>query len=247
MFTQLTQLQYQGNPANEHIWAVSAEADTGYRKAIETRYQLLPYLYTLFQEAATTGAPIMRPLYYHYPQDETAVGVEDAFLIGDTLLSAPITEPGLTQRDVYLPEGIWLDYWDGTEYTGNSTSPIPAPLDRWPLLVRGNSILPSIPIMQYVDQQPNAPVTFTCYMTTDGLASYILYEDDGNSQSYRNGAFAKTSVSCRVDNDTITVRIDEQHQGYRPAHEEYEVIVKVGNRTLQQKVQSGQGTAIVHL
>lgn len=235
-----------GNPDQEP-WAFGEPYENAYRTAIETRYRLLPYLYTLFQQASTNGTPIMRPLYYHYPQDERAYETETQFLIGDALLSAPILDQGATSRTVYLPEGLWFDYWNGSEYPGAAFSDIPAPLEQWPLFVRGNSILPTIPVMQYVDEQPDAPLTFTCYMATDGLASYTLYEDDGSTQAYRNGAFATTAISCRVDGDFITVRIDEQHTGYQPKRAEYEIIMRVGNRVLQQRVKTGQGLSLIHI
>jgi alpha-glucosidase len=226
---------------DQEPWSFGEPYESAYRKAIETRYRLMPYLYTLFHEASTTGAPVMRPLYYYYPHDEQACDVEDAFLIGETLLSAPIYEQGATSRNVYLPAGIWFDYWDGTEYPGEGTSEIPAPLDRWPLLVRGNSILPSAPVMQYADERTADPLTFTCYMATDGLASYTLYEDDGSTQDYTRGAFALTTISCRVDADTATVSIDEQHSGYHPSRQEYEIVVRTGGRVLQQRIKAGQG------
>jgi len=229
------------NPEQEP-WSFGEQYENAYRKAIETRYRLLPYLYTLFQEASATGAPIIRPLYYHYPQDEQACDTETAFLVGSTLLSSPVAKPGQTTRSVYLPAGPWFDYWDGTEYPGGTISDIPAPIDRWPLLVRGNSILPSGPVLQYADQLSEEPLTFTCYMATDGLASYTLYEDDGSTQAYRKGASAQTSISCRVAGDAITVRIDEEHTGYKPPWREYEIIMRVGGRVLQQRVSTGQGS-----
>lgn len=235
------------NNPDQTPWGFGELYENAYRKAMETRYQLLPYLYTLFQEASTTGATIMRPLYYHYPQDEQACDTESAFLIGESLLSSPITRAGETTASVYLPAGPWFDYWDGTEYPGGTTSDIAAPLDRWPLLIKGNSILPTGPILQYVNEPNDAPLTLTCYMATDGLASYTLYEDDGSTQAYRNGAFARTSISCRVDRDAVTVRIDEQHAGYKPQWKEYEVVVRVGGRVLQQRVAVGQGSVTIHL
>ncbi len=111
--------------------------------------------------------------------------------------------------------------------------------------MRGNSILPLAPIVQYVEQKLVDPLTFACYMATDGQASYILYEDDGNTQEYRAGAFATTAVSCRVDESEVVVRIDEQHHGYRPQRDAYEVVVYVGNRVLRERVQAGQGSAFV--
>lgn len=235
----------RGNPDQEP-WAFGEPYESAYRTAIEARYQLLPYLYTLFHEASVNGAPIMRPFYYHYPDDEEACDVENAFLIGENLLSAPVTNAGTTTADIYVPAGNWFDYWDNSEYPGGTTVTIPTPLNRWPLLVRGNSILPSGPVLQYANQQTSEPLTFTCYMATDGLANYTLYEDDGSTQAYRNGAFATTSISCRVDPDIITVRIDEQHTGYKPQREEYQVVVRIGERVLQQRVKTGQGSVVLH-
>ncbi len=189
----------------------------------------------------------MRPLYYHYPRDEQASGVESEFLVGDSLLSAPIYELGAASRNVYLPAGSWFDYWSGDEYPGAGWSDVPAPLERWPLLVRGNTIIPSGPLMQYTDQRPTDPLTFTCYMAEDGLASYTLYEDDGATFAYQNGNFAETSISCRVIGSLAIVEIEEHFDTYRPQREWYEVIVRAGGRTLQRRVRAGQGKLRVRL
>ena len=189
----------------------------------------------------------MRPLYYHYPHDEQACDEQTEFLVGETLLSAPVYEQGATRRSVYLPVGIWFDYWTGDEYPGDGWSDIPAPLERWPLLVRGNSILPTGPVMQYTDQSPTDPLTFTCYMATDGLATYTLYEDDGATRAYRNRAFAETTINCRVSGELVEVELEEQFAHYRPQREWYEIIVLVGGRVLQQRVKAGQGRTRVRL
>ncbi|MBA2284994.1 MAG: glycoside hydrolase family 31 protein [Ktedonobacteraceae bacterium] len=233
--------------ADQEPWAFGEPYESAFRTAIETRYRLLPYLYTLFQQAAVTGAPIMRALCYHYPNDERACDEETAFLLGENLLSAPIYEPGATARSVYLPPGTWLDYWDGTEYPGGTTCEIPAPLDRWPLLVRENSILPSGPLMQYVDQQPTNPLTFTCYMVSDGSATCTLYEDDGTTLAYRDGAFAHTTINCSVSRDLVTIEIEEQHTRYQPPRTAYEVSIWVGGRVLRERIPAGQGTTKVRI
>ena len=234
------------NPDQEP-WGFGEPFESAYRTAMEVRYRLLPYLYNLFHQAATTGAPIIRPLYYHYSQDEEACDVQDEFLVGDALLSAPIYKQGVTDWSVYLPEGIWFDYWDGKEYGGRGWSEIATPLERWPLFIRGNSILPTGPMMQYVDQSPTDPLTFTCYMATDGLASYTLYEDDGSSLAYQQGTSATIAISCRVQEDFVTVEIEEHFGAFRPQREAYELIVHTGNRTLQQRVKAGQGKVIIRL
>lgn len=235
-----------GNPDQEP-WAFGEPFESAYRTAIETRYHLMPYLYTLFEQAARSGAPIIRPLYFHYARDEQACEVEDAFLVGERLLSAPVYEQGATSRRVYLPAGTWIDFWNGNEYPGEGWSNIEAPLGNWPLLIRGNSILPTGPAMQYVDQYPTDPLTFTCYMTTDGEASFTLYEDDGSTLAYQSGTFAETTISCSVTPDVTTVEIDEHFNAYRPQRETYVVIVKVGSKTLMKSVKAGQGKIAIRL
>ena len=179
-------------------WIFGEPFESAYRAAIELRYRSLPYLYTLFAESARTGAPIMRPLYYHYPSDAQASKNEDEFLIGENLLSAPISAEGATSREVYLPAGTWFDFWSGQTYKGGQTHTIAAELENWPLLVRANSILPLGPVMQYSDERAVDPLTIHCYLSAQGKASYTLYEDDGTSLAHTRGAFAETLITARA-------------------------------------------------
>jgi alpha-glucosidase len=228
-------------------WAFGEPYESAYRTAIEQRYRLLPYLYNLFHEASVNGSPIIRPLFYHYAKDQAVYAVEDEYLVGEALLTAPISVEGATSRQVYLPEGPWIDYWNGREYEGGKTYEIEAPLEQWPLFVHGNSILPGGPIMQYIGQRPTDPLTFTCYMTEEGQANYTLYEDDGESLAYQRGAFSQTVINCLMTKDGAEISIEEQHEHYHPAREWYEVIVRRGEQTLQQRVQAGQGKVTIQL
>lgn len=228
---------------NQEPWAFGEPFESAYRQALETRYRFLPYLYTLFQQASEDGSPVMRPLFYHYAQDAQAYSAQDQFLVGDRLLSAPIVTESATSRSVYLPAGTWFDFWTGTTtYNGGASAEIPAPLERWPLLVRENSILPTGPVMQYTGEKPCDPLTFTCYMTENGEASYTLYEDDGHSRAYTQGAFALTTLTCKIEDGDITVSLNEKHEGYTPAREFYEIVVHLNGQTLQQRVKAGQGS-----
>ena len=235
-----------GQPDQEP-WAFGEPYESAFRVAIEQRYRLLPYLYTLFNESATCGAPIMRPLYYHFPQDEQAYDVQDEFLLGNSILSAPIYLPGATSKNVYLPPGIWFDFWNGNLYPGSGWSEFSTSLDRWPLFVRGNCIIPSGPIMQYTDEHPTDPLTFTCYMTGDELANYTLYEDDGSTHAYQNGRFAQISIGCRVFGNEAIIEIEEQFNNYLPRRQWYELVVFAGGTVLQQRVKAGQGLIRVQL
>ncbi|GAC1456886.1 MAG: glycoside hydrolase family 31 protein [Ktedonobacteraceae bacterium] len=235
-----------GNVSQEP-WAFGEPYESAYRTAIEQRYRLLPYLYTLFHDASVNGSPIIRPLFYHYGQDSAVYAVEDAFLVGESLLTAPISVEGATSRKVYLPKGTWIHFWNGKRYEGGKTYTIEAPLDQWPLFVLGNTILPSGPMMQFIEQRVTDPLTLTCFMIDKGHASYTLYEDDGQSMAYQRGAFAVTSVICQVTDDGAEVTIEEQHEHYKPARGWYEVVVQSSERTVQQRVQVGQGKVTVRL
>jgi alpha-glucosidase len=235
-----------GQPDQEP-WAFGELYENAYRIAIEQRYRLMPYLYTLFHEASTSGTPIIRPLYYHFAQDEQAYDAEYEFMLGDSILSAPIFEEGATSRNVYLPSGNWFDFWTGKMYPGAGWSEISSSLEQWPLFVRGDSIIPTGPLMQYTDQHPTDPLTFTCYMTGDELANYTLYEDDGSTFEYQHGNFARISISCRVFGNEAVVEIEEHFENYQPPRKTFELVVYAGGQVFKQQAQAGQGQFRVYL
>ena len=99
-------------------WQFDEETIRIYRKFVELRYQLLPYLYDLFRECELTGLPIMRPLVLHYENDPEVWNLNGEFLVGENLLVAPVLEQGETKKIVYLPEGTWYDYETKKPYQG---------------------------------------------------------------------------------------------------------------------------------
>ncbi|WP_456476414.1 glycoside hydrolase family 31 protein [Oceanithermus sp.] len=123
-------------------WAFGEPWLSHVRAAVRFRYRLLPYLYTLAEEAARTGWPLMRPLFYHFPDDAEAAAVYDQFLLGPNLLVAPVFAPGAERRLAYLPPGAWRDFWTGEVQHGPAWVVVPAPLDRIPLWQRAGSALP---------------------------------------------------------------------------------------------------------
>jgi alpha-glucosidase len=227
--------------APQEPWAFGEPYESAYRQAIELRYRLLPYLYNLFHEASLNGSPLIRPLFYHYPQDPAAYTVEDAYLVGETLLTAPVAVEGATSRPVYLPVGTWIHYWDGKPFVGGQVHEVEAPLEHWPLFIRGNSILPAGPLMQYTGQRPSDPLAFTCYMTEGGQADLTLYEDDGQSLAYQRGDFAHTNVHCQMTAAGAIVTLEEHYEQYQPARSWYEIVVRSGAQVMQQRVRAGQG------
>src|SRR5262249_19230204 len=153
------------------------------------RYQLLPFLYTTLEEAHRTGVPLFRPLLLNYQDDPNTYNLDDEFVIGSDLLVAPIVKPDLTSRLVYLPKGIWYDFWTNKKYPGGTMLRIDAPLETVPMFVRGGAIIPTGPEMKYAGEKPVDPISFATYPDAGGSAATALYEDDGLSPAYEHGAF----------------------------------------------------------
>jgi len=190
------------------------------RSAIELRYRLLPYIYTACAEAARTGAPITRPLVYAYPREATLATIEDEFLLGPDLLIAPILEEDQIRRSVQFPPGAWHDWLTGERHTGLTRVDVDAPLDVLPIYVREGAIVPLGPVMEWVGQLAEEPLTLKCYLgpnplptspptpplkregrtegkgprgeSVDLWAEGTLYEDDGESPAYQRGAWRRT-------------------------------------------------------
>ena len=101
------------------------------------RERLRPYIRTCMEEASRTGAPVMRPLFFDFPEDEKCWETEDAYMFGADLFVAPVMEAGVTERSIYLPKGAkWTDANTKKVYEGGQTVTVPAPLEIIPVMIR---------------------------------------------------------------------------------------------------------------
>ncbi|MGV7207264.1 TIM-barrel domain-containing protein [Oxalobacteraceae bacterium A2-2] len=170
----------------------------------QLRYRLMPYIYTAAAATHYDSGTIMRGLVMDFPGDDKAKDIKDQYLFGHDLLVAPVYVYGARERSVYLPKGAsWYDFHSGRRYAGGATVTIPAPLARMPLLVRAGAIVPLGPVMQYVDEQPDAPLTLQVYTGADGQAS--LYEDDGVSNAYLKGEASRIPFRYQEASGTLTI------------------------------------------
>lgn len=194
----------------EHVpWAHGSEVEAICRHYAELRYRLLPYTYTLAWQAHTLGLPLMRPLVMNYPGDPRVWELGHQFLWGDDLLVAPVTRAGATAWPVYVPVGVWYDFWTGARHEGPGGVTVEAPLDRLPLLVRAGAIVPMGPVVQHTGERPLDDVTVLIY--PDGASRFDLYEDDGRTNAYRRGHYALTAFECATGPGAVTVRIGDAH------------------------------------
>ncbi|HEX9201807.1 MAG TPA: DUF5110 domain-containing protein, partial [Acidobacteriaceae bacterium] len=185
------------------------------RKYLNTRSQLMPYLYSAAWETHTTGIPLIRSLGLEFPEDPTAWATADAYLFGPSLLVAPVFEQGATERKVYLPAGGWYDFWTAKRIEGGTAMTVPASLETIPLFVRAGSIVPTGPVKQYVGEPSTEPVRLTIYPGADGR--FQLYDDDGLSFAYEKGAFA--IVDLEWDDASKMLHYSVARDGLLPAKE----------------------------
>jgi len=197
------------------------------RKYLKLRYRLLPFLYTTLEDSHRTGLPLFRPLVLNYPDDESTYNLDDEFMIGDDLLVAPVLKPDVVRRLVYLPKGVWYDYWTREKLQGEQMIEVKAPLDTVPMFVRGGAILPFGPDMKYVGEKTLEP-EFVIYPDEKGTAQTKLYEDDGISPAYLNGAFRRTSVSVATDRQQVSIRISAAEGSYRPGSRTMSFVLRSG-------------------
>ena len=213
----------------QEVWRFGEQVEAICRRFIELRYRLLPYLYTLMWEAATTGAPPMRPLFWHYPDDPATYGVQDAFLLGPHLLVAPVTQPQAPFRAVYLPDGEWVYWFRPLHCLGPGPTAVATPLEELPLWVKAAAPVPMGPAVQHTGE-----------LRGDGrLAVHValplrrwagdewtwLYEDDGETFAYRQGEFALRRVRCRLLAPLALELACEPRQGaFRPARASWDAV-----------------------
>ena len=196
-FNPLSRIHHEGdNPVEP--WLFGPEAEKNAKAAIELKYRLLPYIYTYAREAYDTGLPIMRPLFLEYPMDMETFSTDAQFMFGRELLVAPVVKKGARTKNVYLPEGTWIDYNNKQMvYTGEQWTTVDAPLSSVPMFVKQGSIIPTMPVMNYTHEKPVYPLTFEIFPAQEGAqAAFTLYEDEGENLGYQRHEFVKTPIIC---------------------------------------------------
>jgi len=175
------------------------------RKYLELRYRMLPYLYSVVRECATTGMPVMRALWLHYPDDPLAVARQDQYLWGHSILVAPVVVKAATARSVYLPRGNWYDFWTNDRVEGGREITRSVDLETIPIYVAAGTVLPLGPVKQHTNEKMDQPLSISIYPGADG--SFVLYEDDGRSFNYRKGEWMGTRLNWNDSSRTLTASL----------------------------------------
>ncbi|MCI9535569.1 MAG: DUF4968 domain-containing protein [Lachnospiraceae bacterium] len=172
------------------------------RHAIEFRYQLSPYLYSLTARAHESGLPIMEPMCSAFQNDPKCYEEGVDFMFGDSLLVANVVEKGAKTRSIYLPEGDnFYDYYTREVFEGGQTIQIPVTLSSIPLYVRSGAIIPMAENkLDNLTTQQATSIMLLC--AADQNNAFTLYEDDGATMDYEKGDYLKTHITMTVGERT---------------------------------------------
>jgi alpha-glucosidase len=192
---------------DQEPWSFGAATEEVARVALSRRYRLLPYLYTAFHEAATTGLPVARPLFFADPADLSLRDEDHVFLLGSDVLVQPrLLEDGT--HDFRMPKGKWRPF----SLTGED----PATDIAHPFLrLREGAIVPVGPGGQTTEEALAGPLTLLVSLNSAGQALGRLYEDAGEGFGYRDGDYLLTTYHAALNDGVLQVNIAQQ-DGQRP-------------------------------
>ncbi|MCS6917976.1 MAG: glycoside hydrolase family 31 protein [Chitinophagales bacterium] len=210
-----------GNSNSREPWAFGARTERIVKKYLELRYRLLPYIYSVFWENSRHGFPVLRPLIALEQANPDLLQFEECFCFGDKLLVAPVTEPGAESRAVYLPAGLWYDFWCLHLFEGGRTHQVAAPLDTLPLFVKAGTVLPEGPAMQYVGEKTASPLSLNVFFAPYHVNSF-LFEDHGDTFAFEQGVYCEKKFE--VCGSASHLLITQAATGmYAPPYDNYRI------------------------
>ena len=190
------------------------------REAYKLRYRLMPTLYSLMYESNQDGMPAWRPLFLEFPDDPKCYTDKNlTFMFGKSILVANVVEKGATTRTIYLPAGCkWYDMSDNLrEYEGGQTIEIPVTLASIPMFLRGSAIVATSEDVKHILRDTMHQLDLLVAAETD--TSFVLYDDDGHTEDYKNGVYAKTTIDVKAGDLVVVnaaIRMEGTSREYLP-------------------------------
>lgn len=205
---------------DQEPWSFGQPYTAAIKKAIELRYQILPYLYTVFWRHAESGTPMIRPLVFLDQDDEQTYHRMEEFALGNNLLICPIARAGADGRYMYLPKGQWYNYWTDELLEGGKEVWVDSDLETFPFFVRAGTILPQYPVMQYVGEKQIESLDLHVYLSENSCTSE-LYEDAGDFYDYDQGNYRLRSFIQLTEKNRLYLqqlsqgRFNSEYSTYR--------------------------------
>ncbi len=193
-----------GDHGNQEPWTFGEEVINVTRKYVELRYQLLPYLYTMFWEYAAYGVPMLKSLVLYDQYDLQTHYRTDEFIFGNQILVCPVQEPNSKGRRMYIPKGHWYNYWTREYVTGGLEKWVDADIDIIPMFVKEGAIIPKYPVQQYVGEKRIEQLQLEVYFKLGAKEVSKVYEDAHDGYDYAKGRYSlRTYTFTGKDNEVI--------------------------------------------
>src|SRR5690606_10287142 len=221
VFSPFMRAHSAGDTAEREPWSFGEEFEAINKKFIELRYKLLPYIYSVFWEQSAYGFPILRPISMAEQENPENTKREETFLFGSKILVHPITEAGINQTEVYLPNAdkFWYNYWTDLPVQGGKTYNILTPLDEMPIFIKAGTVLAEYPVVQNVEEINLKTLKLNIFFAPYENTSFI-YEDNGDTFTYQQDIYREKKFLTKGNQHSFKIEqsskrlFNEQYKHY---------------------------------
>ncbi|KQX00511.1 glycoside hydrolase family 31 protein [Flavobacterium sp. Root420] len=210
-----------GDHGNQEPWAFDEEVINITRKFVSLRYQLLPYLYTMFWQYIEEGVPMLKPLVYYDQEDIQTHYRNDEFIFGNQILVCPILEPNAVGRRMYIPRGEWYNYWTNEFSIGGREVWVDTKFDEIPVFVKAGAIIPKYPVQQYVGEIEFDELTLDLYFKIGKEQSFV-YEDAQDGYDYKKGRYSYLSFRTIGKEKELIIQLHKEGK-YDTPYSKYKI------------------------
>ena len=189
VFHPFCRVHSSGDHGDQEPWSFDTEVTDIVRKFIQLRYQLLPYLYTMFWKYHKEGAPMLKSLVYYDQEDTQTHFRTDEFIFGEQILVCPVQEPNAQGRRMYIPRGKWYNFWTEEVVEGGKEKWVAADLNKIPLYIKEGAIIPKYPVQQYVGELDIEELILDVFYKL-GTENSTVYEDAQDGYDYKKGRYS---------------------------------------------------------
>ncbi len=194
-------------------WNYNKRAELVIKDFMTLRHKLFPYLYTMNYRNFNELLPLMRPMYHEYPEEKDAYSVKNEYWFGSELVVVPITSPAdkvsdLAKAEVWLPKGKWIDWFSGYIYNGGKKTEVYRSLEQMPIFIKAGGIIPMQKHVESGNKLGNSS-DMEIVIAGGNNGEFILYEDDGETNDYKNGVFCKTPLTLNWSDNEAQFKISQ--------------------------------------
>ncbi|MDO6472671.1 glycoside hydrolase family 31 protein [Maribacter sp. 1_MG-2023] len=206
IFHPFCRVHSSGDHGDQEPWSFGSEITDIVRKFINLRYQLLPYLYTMFYKYTKENIPMIQSLVFYDQEDNQTHFRTDEFIFGEKILVCPIQEPNAQGRRMYIPRGDWYDFWTNEHVVGGKEKWVAAEIDMLPIFVKAGAIIPKYPIQQYVGEKKIEELVLEVYYK-EGTEASEVYEDSDDGYDYKKGRYSLSNYKLTGKENSLTIQL----------------------------------------